>query len=142
MYKCKRCKQSFETQPAVTNGAGSFCADCEAYRKARQAAELKSRVEDRNGGCVWCGSQLTADEQRDSVCAGCQSNRDWLLRCIRHTEHVSKYVASREAAERETRAARIAAQKTTQTNSDPSNAEARLLRMEKMLNKLMTALGE
>ena len=147
MYTCNRCKKAFENEPAMVNGAGSFCAECEVHRKMKMAEAMKKRVEERDGGCVWCGTKLKPDEQRDAVCRDCQTNRDWLLKCIRHTEHVAKYVASREVAERESREARIAAQKSTvvtqpTTNGDPSNAEARLLRMETMLNKLMTALGE
>jgi hypothetical protein len=147
MYTCNRCKKEYDGEPAMKNNAGIFCAECEAERKRRVSESHKQRIKSLNGCCIWCGEKVEKHKigSDDHMCEPSKRLRDHLLKCIRFSDHAAKYVAAREAIEAPKREARLAAamaaRKEATPEPTPSDAEARLLRMEKMLNKLTAALG-
>lgn len=162
MYTCKMCKGMFGGEPALKNAAGEFCFECKATIRARIADGTRARGLALNGCCMWCGEKIT-DKNRVArandpdkrgekhVCSDCSVNRDWLLKCIRFSDKASKYAARAEDREREGREERNKRQsenrsvcdviKESQFQGQPSEQEARLSRVEMMLNKLTQALG-
>jgi hypothetical protein len=130
----------------MRNNAGSFCPDCESQRKLRVTESQKKRIRDLDNCCLWCGDKVEDYKigSDDHICEGCKRMRDRLLKCIRNSGRVARYVSIREEAEALNRKARIAAKneakKEVTTESMPTETEARLLRMERMLNQITSAL--
>lgn len=161
VYKCVMCKKDFSGEPALKNAIGCFCFECRRIMKERQAVGTKKRYKNRHcdGGCycAWCGKKITNENAYHStaedknrlhgVCRECQNHRDWLLKCIRLSDRPSmyiKFVEEREAPKRIEREALLKAQAVTiveTNNSNSKNDEARLLRIEKMLNRLTNEFG-
>ena len=151
MYTCNMCKKSVEGEVAFKNGAGSFCPGCKAIIHARAAEGMRARSASHNGHCVWCGEKITpatmqAGKEDENVCQPCTTRRDWLLKAIRLSDRPARYVARTEERERPMReerekATRAAKPTVSAAESVPSESEARLLRLELMMNKLTQALG-
>lgn len=154
-FKCATCKGTYNGNPALKNGAGSFCDRCwQAMRDKRSnnGGYRFSRYK-KLGICVWCGIDLV-DENiasgKEVVCSTCDKNRNWLLKCIRATPHAAKYVASVEERECKERNARFRKmeQESLQANEhddgqdQPENKSTdRLERLERMMEKLVHSLG-
>jgi len=166
MFKCCVCKREFEGQPALSNGVGNFCDDCkvEMQKKSRQA--MQRQKEQASNICYFCGEPITnrnpAYGNEDSgykrhAHSRCCQNRDWLLKCIRASDRIAKYVAKREERERPKREERSRRQHHIEaqaklTQQTPSEAkpqpdahmqtqENRLNQIEETLKKLVAALG-
>jgi hypothetical protein len=147
MYHCKTCKKQLEGEPALINACGSFCANCEIIRKQKMQESILRRNHILGGLCMWCGdsiSKMPIGEKQDHVCDTCKHNRDWLLKCIRFSDKAARYTATREEIESVKRQemAKMAARQTEIASIKPNETEARILRMEQMLAKLTSALGE
>ena len=151
MYTCIVCKEEKEGDPVMTNNAGSFCGECRAAMQAKSAESRKRIMLEWDGRCIWCNNVITAatrqncDEEK-RVCIPCAAHRDWLLKCIRHSDKPLKYILAteeREKAGREKRKKENAVQLQAHAVQPdlPSEAEARLRRVELMLGKLTQALG-
>ena len=157
MYKCGRCKTDFQGEPAMRNNAGSFCFNCEVDRKRKMAVAAEHRSNLLGDSCLWCGDKAARqsrgkEKQSIHVCQRCDEGRDWLLRCIRHSNRPSDYVLrteSREAPlriEREKLAA-IERQANATAGADKAKQtpdakdETRLDRLERLLEKLTESLG-
>lgn len=125
--------------------------------------------------CGWCGkilNELNAARPREfitrererNIHAKCEDGREWLLECIRYSDHAAKYVARVEAREAPLRAQRrqLKSQLTVPElpllNSQPAPApsapveaeisaavqrdmERRMVNLENMLSKLVKELG-
>ena len=154
MYTCSKCKKEFEDLPAFNNACGSFCNGCKAEIHAASAAGLREKNKATyNGHCVWCGDCLNETNMQsgktdENVCQSCAKKRDWLLKAIRLSDRPYKYVSrteERERPQREERNRMIIAANAKQEKplqpELPSDAEARMRRLELMLNKLTSALG-
>ena len=150
MYTCGMCKKSVEGEVAFKNGAGSFCPECKAVIHARAAEGARARSAALNGHCVWCGEKITpatmqAGKDDENVCQPCTTRRDWLLKAIRLSDRPARYFARTEERERPMREEREkamqAAKPPVSAETAPNEAEARLRRLELMLNKLTQALG-
>ena len=150
MYTCSMCKKAVEGEVAFKNGAGSFCPECKAIIHARAAEGARARSAALNGHCVWCGEKITlatmqAGKDNENVCQPCTTRRDWLLKAIRQSDRPARYVARTEERERPMREEREkamqAAKPPVAAETVPNEAEARLRRLELMLNKLTQALG-
>lgn len=153
-YKCCMCKKEFSGIPAWDNAAGLYCPECRAEVRRRMAEGNRNRARNLKEECIWCGEPLSAvrvrvhGQDRESVntCTECETHRAWLLKCIRAGDRPAKYVArveEREAGKRKEREIRYAAtQKTKPSESAVPENDARLKRVEKMLNNLMRKLGE
>ena len=150
MYTCGMCKKSVEGEVAFKNGAGSFCQSCKAIIHARAAEGARARIAALDGHCVWCGQKITPatmqpGKENDHVCQPCTTRRDWLLKAIRLSDRPARYVARTEERERPMREEREKAMQAFQppvaAETVPNEAEARLRRLELMLNKLTQALG-
>ena len=154
MYTCGMCKKSVEGEVAFKNAAGSFCPECKAIIHARAAEGARARRAALNGHCIWCCEKITPDKMQsgkddENVCQPCTTRRDWLLKAIRLSDRPARYVARteererpmREEREKATQAAQAAKPTVTATDALPNEAEARLRRLELMLNKLTQALG-
>ena len=149
MYTCSMCKKATEGEVAFKNGAGSFCPECKAIIHARAAEGARARSAALNGHCVWCGEKITpanmqAGKDDENVCQPCTTRRDWLLKAIRLSDRPARYVARTEERERPMREEREkamqAAKPPVAAETVPNEAEARLRRLELMLNKLTQAL--
>lgn len=166
MYRCVMCKTAMEGNPALINGAGSFCGDCKKEIYKRAADGCKSKIK-KIGACRWCGDREFIIRKpnngvNEGVCTACENNREWLLKCIRFSHWPHQYVNRIEEREKPIREARIREQlekekqeaakvledtpkKSTQTSfelvRDPHPLEGRLDRLETMLTKLTEALG-
>jgi hypothetical protein len=153
MYTCGMCKKRVEGEVALKNGAGSFCSECHAIIRERSAEGMRARSAALNGHCIWCGEKITkanpagggGSHASVNVHLACERNRDWALKCIRHSDRIARYVARTEERERPLREEREkamrAAKPSIAAESVPSDDEARLRRLELMLNKLTQALG-
>lgn len=152
MYTCGMCKKSVEGEVAFKNGAGSFCPECKAIIHARAAEGARARSAKLNGNCVWCGEKITPSDpagkshEACNIHVACEARRDWILKCIRFSDKLAKYVARTEERERPMREEREKALQSAKptvvaTEAMPNEAEARLRRLELMLNKLTQALG-
>jgi hypothetical protein len=144
--QCSCCKKEM-ISPKITNAAGSFCEACynDWVAKGRQTRERNKAM--YGGYCIWCGDRITPDIMQKhfpdaNVCQPCCNRRDWLLAAIRLSDHPAKYVARIEEKEKEGREQR---EKIIMSAEKPANApsddEARLRRIELMLNKFSKALG-
>ena len=150
-YNCCMCKRTFTGTPAWKNAAGDFCPECRAEVMKRMAEGNRNRVRNSPGGCIWCGRPLHEvryhgkDRESVNTCADCETHRAWLLKCIRVSDRPAKYVArveEREAEGRKEREIRAAAKPVQlPLQPQPTESEARLARVEKMLNTLMVQLG-
>ena len=156
-YVCCHCKRQYIGAPAMTNGAGSFCVGCKSdmLRKASEAPRERSAM--LNGRCMWCGENITdgSGHRRpgyiDNVCRTCCSHRDWLLRCIKFSDHPAKYVASKEDKERAERLLRKAEERAAAEQpklalapakvAAESSTEARIDSLEAKVDKLLAAWG-
>ena len=151
IYNCCMCKKAFTGVPAWKNAAGDFCPECRAEVMKRVAEANRNRVRTSPEGCIWCGEPLKEvryhgkDHKSVNTCAECEKHREWLLKCIRVSDHPAKYVArveNREAGERKEREIRAAARPVPMPSQPVvTESEARLARVEKMLNTLMEQLG-
>jgi DNA-directed RNA polymerase subunit RPC12/RpoP len=150
MYTCSMCKKAMEGEVAFKNRAGSFCPECKAIIFARSAEGMRARRAALNGYCLWCGKKITpatmqACKENDHVCLSCATRRDWLLKAIRLSDRPARYVARTEERERPMREEREkamqAAKPPVAAETVPNEEEARLRRLELMLNKLTQALG-
>jgi len=148
-YRCARCKEEQLGPPAFTNAAGVFCATCKADIHRLAGAGAQARIAALNGACVWCGKPIAPEERQrfgcgDNVHAWCANNgRDWMLGCIRSSDHLAKYVQrveEREGPLREARKAEAQAKLPLSAESVP-NTTVRLDRVETLLAKLADALG-
>ena len=109
-FKCAMCKNTFPGKPALRNAAGVFCLKCKREIRERVVAGMPQW----DGLCPWCGCKINEKNRCSSggdhekhVCKTCDSNRSWLLTCIRHSEKAAKYVErieEREAPQRQERA--------------------------------------
>ena len=154
MYTCCMCKKEFsekQDQPFV-NGAGKFCPGCKKTIHQRAAEGQRRRVAELEGRCMWCREKITeANAQpgktKENVCYRCSKNRDWLLACIRRSDHPAKYAARAENRERDGRELNEKKEeaKIISMVSAPvvavDQTEARLSKMEEMLSRLSEALG-
>lgn len=150
-YNCCMCKRTFTGTPAWKNAAGDFCPECRAEVMKRMAEGNRNRVRNSPDGCIWCGRPLHKvryhgkDRESVNTCADCETHRAWLLKCIRVSDRPAKYVArveEREAEGRKEREIRAAAKPVQlPLQPQPTESEARLARVEKMLNTLMVQLG-
>jgi len=101
MYTCVMCKRLFDGEPAMKNGAGSFCSDCKQEMYQRSVSAIKDK---KTEGCIWCGRRLTTEQEvQQGACRSCEIHREWLLRCIRRSDHPYKYVDRVEKRESENR---------------------------------------
>lgn len=152
MYTCGMCKKSVEGEVAFANNAGNFCRECKAIIHARAAEGTRARSAALNGHCVWCGEKITPkapagkSHKGCNIHLACEARRDWILKCIRFSDKLAKYVARTEERElpmREERKKAMQAAKPTVAAAEavPNEAEARLRRLELMLNKLTQTLG-
>jgi len=150
MYTCGMCKRSVDGEAALKNRAGSFCAECKVIIHARSIRGVRERSRAWDGKCGWCRQPITKGPMQPSregehVCYRCDRNRKWLLKAIRLSDHPALYVARTEERERPMREERakaeIAVKQEIAEESAQSDAEARLLRLERMLKKLTQALG-
>jgi len=58
--------------------------------------------------CLWCKTDIeNTGEKTEKVCTKCQTNRDWLLHCIRQSERPFNYVSRVEQKERNERTERL-----------------------------------
>ena len=150
-YNCCMCKRTFTGTPAWKNAAGDFCPECRAEVMKRMAEGNRNRVRNSPDGCIWCGRPLHEvryhgkDRESVNTCADCETHRAWLLKCIRVSDRPAKYVArveEREAEGRKEREIRAPAKPVQlPLQPQPTESEARLARVEKMLNTLMVQLG-
>lgn len=151
-FKCAMCKRTLLGQPALKNGTGIYCDECKAIIHARSAEKHRVRRAAQNEQCPWCGKPITPTRPAGRshvncyIHLTCERHRDWLLKCIRHSDYVAKYVARTEAKEAPRRKERqcqtnVSVQTTTKANT-PSDENTRLTKVEHMLNKLMKALTE
>ena len=112
----------------------------------------RNKAKTEHGGCLWCGEPVVntrnhgSDRDSVNICAKCENLRDnWLLKCIRASEHPAKYVArveTREAIGRKEREIKASA-KHAPTAPPPvlTESDAWVARVEKMLTSLMQQLG-
>lgn len=156
MFKCATCKTTFDGTPAMTNGAGTFCRGCEDMRKHKATEATRARFADLGSDCIWCGETGPHKDKHGAssrVCTTCDNNRDWLLRCIRHSNKAADYAAKTEERELPLRRERQAQEAAAKLAAKEALANAsyapvarddsteRLDRLEKMLMKLTEALG-
>lgn len=157
MYTCKKCHKEFNDEPARKNATGMYCLAChEAITAKIVATNTQRRIDSYDGKCTWCGAQKSELNMSNRVCNSCIEHRAWLLKCIRFSRVANDYVKSveeREKVARQTRmeeeakrqaeiqAVQAAIVASVKPSAQVSDTEARMLRMEKMLNKLTTSLG-
>lgn len=146
-FTCCMCKENFDDSPVFKNGAGEFCEECRHEMIRRIKESNASRASD--GRCIWCGDPLEGAVVDDNVHIECTKNRDWLLKCIRHSGRVLKYVQRVDRREKELRQARIrrekaesesAANQISGDKAKKNGTDERLDRVEAMLTKLLSAL--
>jgi len=153
MFKCCMCKMFKDGEPEMKNGLGVFCKDCKDKMKTKTSEGIKGYKMKNDGYCLWCGEKIEdTDLKKESgdnhVCCSCNRHRDWLLRCIRHTNRVIRYVTRVEEKEKPERKAREKIRESREINADQveekplPEQEARLNRIELMLNKLIGKLGD
>ena len=151
MYTCTGCKKQFADSPAITNACGSFCAQCKAQMIEKSANSRHETSRALNGCCLWCGEKITPElalsgHPDENVCKLCRGHREWLLKVIRLSDRPIKYANRTEERERPLREERekfmIATAKTkSAVATETTESDARLLRLEGMLDKLTKALG-
>lgn len=154
MFKCNKCHTNTEGEPAFKNAAGSFCVHCKKIIHELAADAMRERNKQLLDICPWCGDKLhdgnrlaTRDKLAENVCAVCSKNRDWLLKCIRHSDRPSRYasrVELREKAGREQRFAEEKAKLSLATESISNRAESadeKIARLENVLKKIQFAFG-
>ena len=154
-YTCCMCKNEFAGNPYNVNGVGAFCAHCEKERINRvKAAQANSPEWDRR--CIYCGEIVTEqtaakggrDGHENHYHKKCDSNRGWILKCIRHSPKLAEYVQKTEKKEAPLRDERkkleqVSKKSQIELQLQPTQStvpDARLDRMERMLNKLTAAL--
>lgn len=116
-------------------------------------------LEEKRGICSWCGVKINNTNSRidheRNVCKKCEENRGWLLNSIRFSDKASKYIIKTEEREKPLRESRELEAKVKEEQEKevdlflkkevitaiPNDQEARMMRLEKMLNKLTSALG-
>ena len=147
-YTCCMCKESFGGTPAWENNCGVFCPKCKQDVHERAKAGYKARKNAVNGYCIWCGQQITEATKQSgknvNVCMPCENRREWLLTAIRLSERPARYVARVEEREAPLRAEREKIMQNSEpakAHAMPSEQDARLARLERMMNKLVESLG-
>lgn len=157
MFTCNKCRQPSNGEPHK-QGVGSgpnrsiylYCDTCWREQVEKRLVGLREYHAARaaNPVCPYCRQPVKGPETNEGyVCASCRSWRDYALVLIRAAPKAAQYIAACELREAEGRAARdAAAAKAAETRqpSLPSQAgdhEARMARMEKLLNKLAADLG-
>ena len=156
MFKCATCKNTFEGAPSMNNGAGAFCSGCDGARKHKAAEATRARFAEMGDDCMWCGEPGPHKDKHRAVsrvCLACVNGRDWLLRCVRHSNKAADYAAKTEERELPLRrerqaheaAAKVAAREALENAcaapAARDDSTERLDRLEKMLMKLTEALG-
>lgn len=153
IYTCATCKQAFSGTPAMSNGAGKFCASCDSVRRERMIQGTRARYAALGDDCLYCGAKGPhgTKDKPTRVCKRCDDGRDWLLSCIRHSDKVVEYVTKTETKEKDARQARQAeearlrlqaADTAVPAQQEPdTKTQTRLDRLEAMLEKLTSALG-
>mgnify|MGYP000647979796 CR=1 FL=1 len=147
-YKCAKCKNIFDGDPAFKNNAGTFCQSCknEIHEKAHTAR--REILAEQHGTCKYCGdidlknpSNQWADH---TVCPKCLGWRDRSLVLIRHSDVAFKHIAKveeREKKDRESRnAAKLYAKESEKSETKPIAID-RIARLEEMMEKLIKGLG-
>jgi len=112
---------------------------------------LKQLTWDRK--CLWCKTDIEdTGEKTEKVCTKCQTNRDWLLNCIRQSERPFNYVSRVEQKERNERIERLQREekerieiiereeKVIPEKNNESN-DKRIDNIESLLLKLIENLG-
>ena len=156
-YTCTMCKKQKVGEPQMTNGAGSFCHDCREIMIKRSSEAAKRKREEFDGSCVYCGKQITTKDPSAMMAYGggaytshasCDNKRDWVLSCIRNSDHIVKYVNRTEDKEGPLREKRkkqeleIAKSKTQhKLAKSTGNDTDRIDRLEQMIERLTSALG-
>ena len=155
MYCCHCKKTKPRSECRLTNKCGDWCLECwDAIAKKRLESRLKKDAA-TNGVCKYCGrpAELRAENDTTHVCSLTTKMRVHILECVRYSDVLARYVAAtedREAPERLIRkkaeaaslAVKIASPLPEVVQSIPTTQEARMARIELMLNKLMKGLGE
>jgi hypothetical protein len=96
----------FAEKPAMQNACGQFCETCKAEMHAKASESMKQRIEALNGVCVWCGEMITdtspagKSNEHCNIHASCESKRDWVLKCVRYSDRMAKYVTRIEDREK------------------------------------------
>ncbi len=154
--KCCHCKLiKPRSEYRLTNNCGEWCNDCwDAISKKRLDARLKKDAA-TNGICKYCGrpAEYSADNYTTHVCALTTKMRAHILDCIRYSDLLARHVAAMEEREAPARLERKKAEAASLAvkivsplpeigQSIPTTQEARMARIELMLNKLMKGLGE
>lgn len=117
MYTCVMCKQVKDGEPAMKNGPNHcrfYCSECRtkwinliAQKRLNHHRLPKVYIAGPViGKCKWCGGKVSAESieaKQGNVCNVCHENRDWLLTCIRYSDHAARYVAKAEEREAKTR---------------------------------------
>ncbi len=148
MFKCVFCKKEFTGEPVMRNGSGAYCKECKDELVRRMRIASQARRENFDGCCVWCGKKLTSENIRrgknnSGVCRSCDTHREWLLACIRHSDKPAKYVSRVEDKECILREARNAKKRQSAPQHIDTGKEAldRLSRLENILGKLASEFG-
>jgi hypothetical protein len=126
MYTCCRCKNTFDGTPALKNACGAFCPECRPVSVGRGHSTISEN-------CIGCGEKMTdSDRKRNgkdhsNICAECVSLRDsQLLRRIRASDWLFKYVTRAEERERPARESMIrAAKKSATEKKEPAIVESK-----------------
>jgi len=153
-FTCSTCKGSFLGLPAMTNACGTFCLTCK-HRILQRRMDAGRAPKEFDGRCLWCGEMIPEGKRtstrpdgeivHENVHMECRGRRDWILRCIRYSDRVAKYVAAREAEEapaREARAIEAARRSAAQPVSaaptaSASSLENQVRELREMLSKLL-----
>jgi hypothetical protein len=141
-FLCSSCKNTFGCDPSLKNGAGSFCKDCHKKMHDKMIAVNRKRLIETDGVCKYCG-EIAEPFQGDPnetvhVCKKCTGTIiPHILKCIRYSDKIAKYVASREEKESTSRKSREAARIIASESQAIKAPEDRITRLEGMLEELL-----
>lgn len=154
------CKQTKSGSPVFENNAGTFCQTCRDEMKRRSVAAVLKKRENFDGKCMYCGGTIDEKHPSSEMLYGaggyrshceCDTKRDWVLRCIRHSDKIAKYVEKTEKKEKPLREARLreaelksqesAKLRKTGNSKCEDSPDERIARLEKMIENLTNALG-
>jgi DNA-directed RNA polymerase subunit RPC12/RpoP len=146
-YECVMCHKAMDGEPALKNGAGTFCPPCREVIRVRLAEAMEHRRQarlapDGRPTCTWCGRAIK--DGQAGVCQPCDSHRDWVLKTVRRTDRLARYVARIEEKEAPERSAREMARRRAEEQKPlplaaPDPVAQRLERVEAMLAKMLEA---
>jgi len=150
-YQCVMCHKAMDGEPALKNGAGTFCPPCREVIRTRLAEAMAARRQARLGPdgrptCTWCGRAIK--DGQAGVCQTCDGHRDWVLKTVRRTDRLARYVARIEEKEAPERTAREQLREQTRRRFEeqkplplaaPDPVAQRLERVEAMLAKMLEA---